>query len=77
MGKGDRVMNEIRCPKCKSTNWRCWDERTEWYKADDGELVEMLVGYMACDDCDTGFLSLENGFEHIGTYEDAFGHDTD
>ena len=68
--------NEISCPKCESTDWRCWDERMEWFEYEDGELYEAPVGYLACKDCGTGYTHhFEGDATHIGTHRDAFGYD--
>lgn len=46
------VENQIRCPRCSSTNWYCWDERTFdcWDKQGRHDGVR-VVGYLGCKDC--------------------------
>lgn len=71
--------SEPQCPRCASTNWTCWDERMEWYRYEDGEYVELPVGYLKCKDCGAGFTShavSTDEAEHVGTYEEAFGDDS-
>lgn len=60
----------IECPKCKSTNWKCWDEQLEWFKQpaskedyDHGDAVkngylyfEYPVGYLKCTDCGQSYI---------------------
>lgn len=42
----------IRCPQCKSTNWRCWDQEEFDCWNDDGIHVgTKVVGHLACRDC--------------------------
>lgn len=42
----------ITCPKCHSTNWRCWDERTfDCWTPDGDPCGTKVVGYLACKDC--------------------------
>ncbi len=48
---------EIVCPRCGSTDWNCWDERTHWFRnRETGEDYEFPVGYMHCKSCDKSFL---------------------
>jgi len=69
--------DEPSCPQCKSTNWRCWDERTEWFRdAETGKLYEHPVGYLKCRDCGKAYVNMDGlEHEHVGTYRDAFGYD--
>lgn len=49
------------CPKCESTNWRCWDERDEWfYDASDGEYYMFPVGYLKCKGCGHSWADTSN-----------------
>lgn len=42
----------IVCPECASSNWRCWDERDEWYQdTSTGEFYRYPTGYLLCKDC--------------------------
>jgi hypothetical protein len=69
-------MNETKCPKCSSTNWRCWDERDITFRdKQTGELFEMPVGYMACNECGEAFLSYDRdpSIEWMGTYDADYG----
>lgn len=68
-------MDEIKCPKCGSTNWRCWDERDEWFEAEDGELFQYPVGYLACKDCGASWINYvePDGTKYIGDDRQAFG----
>lgn len=46
------------CPKCNSTNWRCYDERSiDFYdpKDESGEVYSLPIGFMVCNDCDREF----------------------
>lgn len=66
----------ITCPKCGSQNWRCWDERNEWFEIKaTGELFEYPVGYLACKDCGHSFIHYDEDDEtrHIGNDRQAFG----
>lgn len=72
----------IKCPKCGSTNWRCWDERYEWFEITEdehperiGELIQLPVGYLACKDCQTAWVDYDesDGCKHVGDDVDAFG----
>ena len=69
------MSETIKCPHCGSTNWRCWDERNDWYECEcdehsiqencytsDGkrvELIQMPTGYMACLDCGKAYIHIE------------------
>lgn len=56
-------MSDIRCPKCKSENWSCWDERVEWFQdKETEEFFESPVGYLVCKDCGQSYAhyDLEN-----------------
>lgn len=45
-------MDAIKCPKCGSKNWRCWDERTlDWWHQDGSHGAVQVIGCMACNDC--------------------------
>lgn len=69
------------CPQCKSKNWYCWDESTDWFYdpalipewEDEGiepGYFEFPVGYMKCKDCECQFLShpeFSDTTEHIGS----------
>lgn len=66
----------IKCPWCGSLKWRCWDERSEWFETPDGELYEMPVGYLACLDCNKGYINTDgNPDTHIGDLPDDWGHE--
>jgi hypothetical protein len=68
---------QIKCPDCGSTKWRCWDERTEWFEdKETGELFEYPVGYLACIDCGRGYThhDVEDAI-WLGDYNEAFGED--
>jgi len=47
----------IKCPKCGSTSWFCWDERSFdcWHKDGSHAGVE-VVGYLGCHKCDTRWI---------------------
>lgn len=40
------------CPRCKSTNWRCYDEWNEYFEDSAGEQFNLPVGGLVCKDCD-------------------------
>lgn len=46
-----------RCPKCQSTNWDCWDERSMdcWDKNGNYAGVE-VAGGLRCKDCGNTWL---------------------
>ena len=48
-------MRDIHCPKCQSTNLRCYNEHTEWFRDVEGNLYEAPVGDMVCLDCGVPF----------------------
>lgn len=53
----------IHCPNCKSTNWRCWDERTRFCWDSEGRHVDTIViGGLVCNDCGHDWLNY-GGFE--------------
>jgi len=48
----EQTEKRITCPKCGSEHWRCWDERTHYFRdRDTGDVYEFPVGYLACNDC--------------------------
>ena len=52
-------MDEIKCPKCGSTNWRCWDERQlTWWQKDGSMGGIQVIGMLACKDCDTSYADV-------------------
>lgn len=69
------MNDEIKCPKCGSTNWRCWDERIEYFADENGEYYDAPVGYLACKDCGKAYTHHHETNEHIGTHEDAYGYE--
>jgi len=48
----------IQCPKCKSTDWFCWDERQFdcWDKKTGSHRGVEVVGYLGCKVCDTRWI---------------------
>ena len=48
----------IHCPKCKSTDWFCWDERQFdcWDKKTGSHRGVEVVGYLGCKVCDTRWI---------------------
>jgi phage terminase large subunit GpA-like protein len=71
------MTDKIACPRCGSANWRCWDERSEWFEDKDGALFELPVGYLACNDCQKAYIHYDeiDGVTHVGDHRDAFGYD--
>lgn len=68
------MSDEIKCPQCGSTRWRCWDEKNEWFEDENGELYEAPVGFLACLDCESAYIHhYETGSKHIGDDRQAFG----
>lgn len=68
--------NEPTCSKCKSTNWRCWDERYEWFEdKQTHELEQFPVGYLACNDCGHAWIDYDelDDYIYIGDDREAFG----
>jgi len=54
-------MSDIKCPKCGSSRWNCWDEHDEVFQSvDDGEFYEAPVGYLKCLDCGTSYAHHDN-----------------
>lgn len=48
----EQECEPIKCYKCGSKNWRCWDERdTDCYDAATDTEYRVPVGYLACNDC--------------------------
>lgn len=48
---------EIKCPACKSTNWRCYDESYSAFEdASTGEFYDLPLGSMVCEDCQKAFV---------------------
>lgn len=60
-------MNETHCPKCGSTNWRCWDERQlDWWDKKDGSMAAMqVIGCMACNDCQWAWADVNPSDEDL------------
>lgn len=49
----------IHCPRCQSTNWRCWDERSfDCWDAEDNYAGTKVVGYLACNDCGAAWTDI-------------------
>lgn len=49
----------INCPRCGSSNWRCWDERTlDWWEKDGSMGGTQVIGCMACNDCNHAFADV-------------------
>jgi len=69
---------DVHCPKCKSLNWRCVDERWEWYEDPDfvevtpdswQQYFQLPVGLIVCGDCGARFSSYDvssEGMIHWG-----------
>lgn len=52
-------MDEIKCPKCGSKNWRCWDERQlDWWHKDGSMAATQVIGCMACNDCQSAYADV-------------------
>lgn len=59
-------MDEIKCPKCGSKNWRCWDERQlEWWQQDGSMGSTQVIGCMACNDCDWAWADVSQSDEEL------------
>jgi len=43
--------DKIRCPDCKSTKWRCYDESCRWFIDKAGHEWSLPVGSLVCEDC--------------------------
>jgi len=56
IAEGD--MRDIpTCPRCKSNNWTCWDERTRNCWNSQGEHVgTSVIGGLRCNDCNYVWL---------------------
>jgi hypothetical protein len=76
-------MADIKCPKCKSENWTCWDERSHVYVEEStGERFELPVGYLKCVDCGATYLSHDyaanqQGIVELGTLDEVERMDND
>lgn len=54
-------MEPTKCPKCKSEDVRCWDERHHWYELHEpDELgnthIQVPVGFLACNACQYAWI---------------------
>jgi len=81
--------DKCECSKCKSGNWRCWDERVEWFfdpaETDtENQYFEFPVGYLVCKDCGNAWLDYPDfgdDVQHIGSTHQLnqiwYGYDYD
>lgn len=59
-------MEQLRCPKCKSTNWRCWDERQlDWWLPDGSLAGFQVIGMLACNDCNHAWADVNPSDEDM------------
>lgn len=59
-------MDELKCPKCGSTNWRCWDERQlDWWNKDGEMAAIQIIGCMACKDCEWAWADVNPTDEEL------------
>jgi hypothetical protein len=73
-------MNEqsevIKCPRCKSEDWSCWDEQWDLYEGPDdvdSPPFTMPVGYLRCRDCGCAYENDEGateGYIRIDDHDD-------
>ena len=73
------MEEQVKCPKCDSENWRCYDEQTHWYidtnpenDDDDDPFFQFPVGYLVCTDCQNSYVHIEE-FDH----SEYIGNDSD
>lgn len=57
---------ELKCPRCGSTKWSCWDERVETHRDKvTGYEYDFPVGYMKCLDCQKSYIDDPYADENI------------
>lgn len=60
------MTNQIKCPKCGSTNWRCWDERhLEWWNKAGEPAATQVIGCLACNDCQWAWADVSSSDEEL------------
>jgi predicted Zn-ribbon and HTH transcriptional regulator len=51
------TQQQIRCPKCQSTNWRCYNETSRPCYDNNGDHVgDRVIGGLVCNDCGVDWL---------------------
>lgn len=51
------MLDFIECPKCHSTNWQCWDERSrECWNSVGIHVGTSVIGGLKCLDCGHNWL---------------------
>lgn len=59
-------MDEIKCPKCGSVHWHCWDERQlDWWEQDGSMGAIQIIGCMTCNDCHSNFADCDPSDEAL------------
>ena len=59
-------MDEIKCPKCGSKNWHCWDERQLTWWQSDGSMGDIqIIGCMTCNDCQHAYADVNPSDEAL------------
>lgn len=59
--------NDIKCPKCGSTKWTCFDEQTRYCWDKDGQMCNFIpIGALKCGACNAVWLDYPCGFSTDG-----------